>query len=55
MTGEIRTLLERGGQPSAQEIEQAAIVSGMITMLQDGIVRAIKGETSLEEVLRVVG
>jgi type II secretory ATPase GspE/PulE/Tfp pilus assembly ATPase PilB-like protein len=55
MTGEIRALLERGGQPTAQEIEHAAIQSGMLTMLQDGVLRAIAGETSLEEVLRVVG
>jgi type II secretory ATPase GspE/PulE/Tfp pilus assembly ATPase PilB-like protein len=55
MTGAIRQLLENGGQPSAQEIEKAAVESGMITMLQDGILKALAGETSLEEVLRVVG
>jgi type II secretory ATPase GspE/PulE/Tfp pilus assembly ATPase PilB-like protein len=55
MTGAIRELLEHGGQPSAQEIEKAAIESGMLTMLQDGILKALAGETSLEEVLRVVG
>jgi type II secretory ATPase GspE/PulE/Tfp pilus assembly ATPase PilB-like protein len=55
MTDSIRGLLERGGQPSAQEIEHAAITGGMLTMLQDGILRAIHGETSIEEVLRVVG
>jgi type II secretory ATPase GspE/PulE/Tfp pilus assembly ATPase PilB-like protein len=48
-------LLEHGGQPSAQEIEEAAINSGMLTMLQEGILRALAGDTSLEEVLRVVG
>lgn len=55
MNGEIRTLLEHGGQPSAQEIEEAAVRSGMMTMLQEGVLKAIAGETSLEEVLRVVG
>ena len=55
MTGDIRTLLEQGGQPSAQQIEESAMHSGMITMLQEGVLRAIAGETSLEEVLRVVG
>jgi type IV pilus assembly protein PilB len=55
MNGEIRSLLEHGGQPSAQEIEEAAINSGMLTMLQEGVLRALAGETSLEEVLRVVG
>lgn len=55
MKGEIRQLLEHGGQPSAQEIEEAAVRSGMLTMLQEGVLKAIGGETSLEEVLRVVG
>lgn len=55
MNGQIRALLEHGGQPSAHEIEEAAIASGMMTMLQDGVLRALRGETSLEEVLRVVG
>jgi type IV pilus assembly protein PilB len=55
MTGEIRSLLEHGGEPTAQEIEEAAIRSGMLTMLQEGVLKAIAGETSLEEVLRVVG
>ncbi len=55
MTGQIRALLEHGGQPSAQEIEEAAVNSGMLTMLQEGVLKAIAGETSLEEVLRVVG
>lgn len=55
ITDAIRTLLEHGGQPTAQQIESAAIEGGMVTMLQDGVLRAINGETSLEEVLRVVG
>ncbi len=55
MTGEIRTLLEEGRKISAQEIEAAAIRSGMRTMLQDGILKALAGETTLEEIIRVVG
>jgi len=55
ITESIRKLLEHGGQPSAQQIETAAIEGGMLTMLQDGVLRAINGETSLDEVLRVVG
>lgn len=55
MTGPIRSLLENGGQPTAQDIEQAAIESGMLTMLQDGVLKAIAGETTLDEVFRVVG
>jgi type IV pilus assembly protein PilB len=56
MDGEIRQLLQSGNKgTSAQEIESAASRSGMRTMLQDGILRVIAGETTLEEVYRVVG
>jgi len=56
MTGEIRALLEQQTTVlSSQTIEAAAIVSGMRTMLQDGILRVCAGETTLEEVYRVVG
>ncbi|MGH7240970.1 MAG: GspE/PulE family protein [Candidatus Saccharimonadales bacterium] len=56
MTGEIRTLLETTHTViSAQEIEAAAIRSGMRTMLQDGILEVCAGHTTLEEVFRVVG
>ena len=36
------------------DIEQKAIEFGTVTMLQDGVLKALAGETSLEEVLRVV-
>ncbi len=36
------------------ELEEEAVKRGMITMLMDGVLRAIDGETSLDEVLRVV-
>ena len=56
MTGEIRRLLEQHTTVlSSQEIEAAAIASGMRTMLQDGILKVCAGETILEEVYRVVG
>ena len=56
MTGEIRTLLEQSDRVlSTQDIEAAAIASGMRTMHQDGILKAIAGETTIEEVYRVVG
>jgi len=56
MTGKIRALLERHTTVlSAQEIEQAAIDSGMRTMLQDAILKVVAGETTLTEVYRVVG
>ncbi len=55
MTGKIAELLSSGRKPTAQEIEASAIASGMRTMLQDGILKVINGETTLEEVYRVVG
>jgi len=35
------------------EIEQLARANGMRTMYEDGIAKALRGETTLEEVLRV--
>ena len=37
------------------ELTVAALESGMITMLQDGILKAVQGITSIEEVRRVTG
>lgn len=40
---------------STTELEAAAIQGGMVTMLQNGILRVLEGSTTLEEVYRVVG
>ncbi len=45
-----RMILDR---KSALEIEKAAIKEGMVTLEQAGVLKALKGETSLEEVYRV--
>jgi type II secretory ATPase GspE/PulE/Tfp pilus assembly ATPase PilB-like protein len=56
MIGEVKTLMEsHTAVLSSQEIEASASRSGMRTMLQDGVLRVIAGETTLEEVYRVVG
>jgi type II secretory ATPase GspE/PulE/Tfp pilus assembly ATPase PilB-like protein len=56
MTGEIRRILEQQTKIlSTQDIENAAQLSGMYTMLQDGILKVCSGQTTLEEVYRVVG
>jgi len=34
-------------------LEETAIKEGMITMMQDGLIKALKGVTTIEEVLRV--
>ncbi|HEX7368394.1 MAG TPA: GspE/PulE family protein [Candidatus Saccharimonadales bacterium] len=56
MTGEIRQLLEQTHAVlSAQDIETAAVKSGMRTMLQDGVLKVCAGLTTLDEIYRVVG
>lgn len=42
------------GNVTEHDIEQAAINSGMVTMVQDGILKALEGLTSLDEVFRVI-
>jgi len=39
---------------SAQDIEDAAVKEGMITMVQDGLLKVLQGITSVEEVFRVI-
>ncbi|HVV66902.1 MAG TPA: GspE/PulE family protein [Candidatus Saccharimonadales bacterium] len=38
---------------TSEDIQKAAIQNGMITMRLDGLVKALRGQTSIEEVLRV--
>lgn len=56
MSDDVRRLLEHAdGVVSTHEIESAASHGGMTTMLQDGILKVIAGQTTLEEIYRVVG
>ena len=55
MRGQVAELLTKGHQLTSQEIEAAAIASGMRTMIQDGMLKVVAGETTLEELYRVVG
>lgn len=57
MTDSVRKLLESDQVTSlvTQDIEAAASRDGMVTMLQKGILKVVAGETTLEEVFRVVG
>jgi len=41
--------------PPISEIEDLAIKKGMVTLLQDGLLKVLDGITSIEEVLRVIG
>lgn len=40
-------------KPDSGSIEKEAVVEGMITMKQDGYLKVLRGETTIEEVLRV--
>jgi type II secretory ATPase GspE/PulE/Tfp pilus assembly ATPase PilB-like protein len=55
MEGEISELLQSDRKLTTQEIEAAAIRSGMRTMLQDGVLKVIAGETTIDELYRVLG
>lgn len=48
----IKEIILKGG--SADDVETQAKKEGMLTMLEDGIFKAIEGKTTIEEVLRVV-
>jgi type II secretory ATPase GspE/PulE/Tfp pilus assembly ATPase PilB-like protein len=39
---------------TTDSLQKVAIQDGMITMLQDGILKAIEGITTVEEVYRVI-
>lgn len=49
---DIREAIAR--KASAEEVRQLAIQNGMTTMREDGVAKARAGETTLEEVLRVI-
>jgi type II secretory ATPase GspE/PulE/Tfp pilus assembly ATPase PilB-like protein len=56
MTSGVQQLLRMpAGQVTTDMIEQKAIEDGMLTMLQDGVLKVLRGDTTLEEVYRVVG
>ncbi|MDQ5931146.1 MAG: type pilus assembly protein PilB [Patescibacteria group bacterium] len=52
ITPSIKEIILRGG--SADEVEAQAKKEGMMTMIEDGIFQAIQGNTTIDEVLRVV-
>jgi type IV pilus assembly protein PilB len=52
VTTSIRELIIHGS--SQEEIEARAKKEGMITMIEDGVFKAVQGITTLEEVLRVI-
>jgi type II secretory ATPase GspE/PulE/Tfp pilus assembly ATPase PilB-like protein len=56
MSDSLRALLERKNDIiTVQDIEATAIKSGMRTMLQDAVLKVVAGQTTMEEIFRVVG
>ncbi|HSH31688.1 MAG TPA: GspE/PulE family protein [Candidatus Saccharimonadales bacterium] len=52
ITPEMEQLMT-GGKTTAQAIETQALAEGMVTLLQDGLLKALAGLTTLEEIQRV--
>jgi general secretion pathway protein E len=56
MTPGVQEILKLpSNQITTQMLEAKAVKEGMRTMLQDGVLKAIAGLTTLEEIYRVVG
>ncbi|CAN5190928.1 N/A [soil metagenome] len=52
VTDTVRDLIIKNA--TSQAIEEQAKIDGMITMIEDGIFKAVQGVTTIEEVLRVI-
>jgi type II secretory ATPase GspE/PulE/Tfp pilus assembly ATPase PilB-like protein len=52
MSAEIEKII-LSGQVSEYQMKEVAIKNGMVTMVQDGLLKALDGITSVEEVFRV--
>lgn len=56
MSERVRYVITKpAGVVSTAEIEAAAVQDGMVTMLQDAMLKVIAGQTTLNEVYRVLG
>lgn len=53
LSEEIRNLIHK--KPTNDEIRDAAVKAGMITMIQDGVAKAAAGKTSIAEIFREAG
>ncbi len=51
VTDAVRERMLESGTEAA--VHAAALASGMVTMFDDGLAKALRGETTIEEVLRV--
>lgn len=55
MTPNIEHLMYAGGELSSDKIREQAMKDGMITLMQDAVLKAADGQTSIDEIYRVVG
>ncbi len=56
MTPELQQLLAHNSREvTTVAIEEVAVRNGMLTMEQDGVLRSLKGDTTYEEITRVLG
>lgn len=56
MNSELQTILRKPARDiTTTELESAAIRGGMLSLQQTGVLRALAGETTIEEVFRVIG
>lgn len=55
VAGQVDKIMRSSKNISTEEIEAAAVKDGMTTMLHDAILKVIAGQTTIEEVYRVVG
>jgi type II secretory ATPase GspE/PulE/Tfp pilus assembly ATPase PilB-like protein len=55
ITPKMEALIAKGTATTSIAIEQAAIKEGMVTILQDGVLKALQGITTLEEIYVQVG
>lgn len=54
MNKELEELLSGSVQITADQVEDVAVKSGMVTLLQDALIKVLRGVTTLEEVERVL-
>jgi type IV pilus assembly protein PilB len=55
MTDSMQKLLRKPAHDiTTTSIEEVATKDGMLTIMQDGVLRVLSGETSLKEVMRVL-
>jgi type II secretory ATPase GspE/PulE/Tfp pilus assembly ATPase PilB-like protein len=54
INGEITRLLAQKEVPNALQLEEVAKNNGLVTLYQAGLIKALKGETTLEELMRAI-